>query len=114
MANGHIDGTVTMVDLADLKVGMVRAWNDGLSCVITRIAKRTPRSRNRLVSYRGTTARPDGHHNTHTEEVSAGKQLPIITVNPPTAGPCPDGCRACHSGGLPTWGGMPTIPVQGA
>lgn len=109
MANGHIDGTVELVNLADLQPGMVRAWNDGLSSVITGISKRTPRSRNRLVSYRSTAARPDGHHNTLTLETPAGSKLPIIAVNPPSAGPCPDNCHACQSGGLVPWRGMPTV-----
>jgi len=67
---------ITDVEVKDLKVGMVRQWNEGTS-TIYKIVRVSPRSRRYLVSFQSNTVRPDGRRNTITLE--CGGYLPILT-----------------------------------
>lgn len=67
---------ITEVAAKDLKVGMVRQWNEGTSTIykIERVSPRSPRYK---VSFQSDTVRPDGKQNTITLE--CGGYLPIHT-----------------------------------
>ncbi len=84
--------TITETHVKDVRVGMVRQYNQGQSTIIS-ITRESPRSQTYVIRYRSNTPRADGHHNTGSHRTTG--YLPIVTNGVPVMD-CPaKDCAAC-------------------